>query len=53
MEQNRKRTRVCKGTLVASTNKLNYIFSKRLHVEVIYTKSYKIIKENVKSINHV
>jgi hypothetical protein len=44
------RTRIKKGTLVASTTKLESIKCKRLIIEVVYTTSYKIKTKKVKGI---
>jgi len=44
------RIRINKGTLVASTNPLRNITSKRLIIKVIYNFKYGIIKEKIKEI---
>ena len=44
------RTRIKKGTLVASTTKIESIKCKRLIIEVIYTSSFKIKSKKVKGI---
>ena len=45
-----KRNRISSGRLVASTNRLKQIASKRLDIEVLYVKKtfgYDVIKENI------
>lgn len=45
-----KRNRILKGKLVASTDRLRHIASKRLDVEILYVKrdfNYEIIKETI------
>jgi hypothetical protein len=44
------RTRIHKGTLVASTTVMEHIKSKRLIIEVIYTSSFKVKSKKVKGI---
>lgn len=39
--------RIYKGTLVASTNSLNRILSKRFVINVYFDNSYKIVKSNI------
>ena len=41
------RTRISRGTLVASTNKFNAIRARRLVVEVLYNFKYEVVKERV------
>lgn len=41
------RKRILKGTLVGSTNKLTAIKSKRLVIEVVYTKGYNVISQKI------
>jgi len=45
------RPRLFTGKLVASTNTLRSIMSRRLEVEVVFTKSYRVISERVLDIN--
>ena len=44
------RPRISKGTLVGSTDKLNSIKSRRLVIEVVYTKNYNKVSEKIKNI---
>lgn len=44
------RTRIHKGTLVASTTMIENIKSKRLIIEVVYTTSFKVKSKKVKGI---
>jgi len=41
------RRRILKGTLVGSTDKLTAIKSRRLIIEVVYTKNYNIISQKI------
>ena len=41
------RKRILKGTLVGSTNKLTAIKSKRLVIEVVYTKGYNMLSQKI------
>lgn len=41
------RPRITRGTLVASTNSIRHILSKRLIVEVVYNSRYRILKEKI------
>jgi len=41
------RKRILKGTLVGSTDKLTAIKSKRLVIEVVYTKGYNVISQKI------
>jgi hypothetical protein len=43
----KSRKRINKGTLVASTNSLNKIKSKRFVINVYFDNSYKITKSNI------
>jgi hypothetical protein len=42
-----KRKRIYKGTLVASTNVLNRILSKRFVVTVKFKENYKVLSYNI------
>jgi len=44
------RPRLLTGRLVASTNTLRSIMGRRLEVEVVFTKSYRVISKNILSI---
>jgi hypothetical protein len=44
------RTRIKKGTLVASTITLENIKCKRLIIEVVYTSSFKVKSKEIKGI---
>jgi hypothetical protein len=44
------RPRFFTGRLVASTNTLRSIMGRRLEVEVRFTRSYKVISQNILSI---
>jgi hypothetical protein len=44
------RRRILKGTLVASTNSLRHIKSKRLVVEVLYNFRHGIVREKTVSL---
>jgi len=41
------RRRILKGTLVGSTDKLTAIKSRRLIIEVVYTKNYNVISQKI------
>jgi hypothetical protein len=41
------RKRILKGTLVGSTDKLTAIKSRRLIIEVVYTKNYNVISQKI------
>lgn len=41
------RKRILKGTLVGSTDKLTAIKSRRLIIEVVYTKNYSVISQKI------
>lgn len=42
-----KKNRIYKGTLVASTNSLNSILSKRFVITVYFDNSYRKLKSNI------
>jgi len=44
------RKRILKGTLVGSTDKLTAIKSRRLIIEVTYTKGYNIVSQKIKDV---
>ena len=44
------RKRILKGTLVGSTDKLTAIKSRRLIIEVVYTKNYNVISQKIKDV---
>lgn len=41
------RKRILKGTLVGSTDKLTAIKSRRLIIEVVYTKNYNMVSQKI------